>query len=26
LVKFIECAVAVSECFVSWLHDEGALL
>jgi hypothetical protein len=26
LVEFIECAVSVSECFVSWLHDEGALL
>lgn len=25
LVELIECAVAASECFVGWLHDEGAL-
>jgi hypothetical protein len=25
LVEVLDCAVSVSECFVDWLHDEGAL-
>ena len=25
LIELIDCAVSVSECFVEWLHDEGAL-
>ena len=26
LAELLECGVSVSECFVTWLHDEGALL
>jgi len=26
LFEMLDCAVSVSECFVEWLHDEGALL
>lgn len=25
LVELLDCGVSVSECFVEWLHDEGAL-
>ena len=25
LVELLDCAVSVSECFVEWLYDEGAL-
>jgi len=25
LVELLECGVSVSECFVNWLHEEGAL-